>query len=66
MNKSKLKTARISRGWTQYELAMRSGVSRPTISLLERGVTTGTLRTLTRLSDALGVSVKSLFCARND
>ena len=61
MNKSKLKTARIARGWTQLELAERSGVSRPTISLLERGVTSGNIRTLTCLADALGMSVEYLF-----
>ena len=44
----KTRETRISRGWTQNELALRSGVSRPTVARIERGddISTATLEKL--------------------
>jgi len=52
---------RRERGWTQHELARRSGVDQPTISRIENGITRGVgLGTIERLAQALGVSPHSL------
>lgn len=49
----RLRAARRARGWTQAELARRSGVSVPTIARMERSGQ-GQLSSLTRLCAALG------------
>lgn len=41
---------------THDKLAERSGLSRPTLSLLERGVTTSNIKTIDALAKALKVS----------
>ncbi|MEK0215850.1 helix-turn-helix transcriptional regulator [Bifidobacterium mongoliense] len=48
-----IREARSDLGWTQYELAKRAKVSRPTIARVETGgnVSTGSLR---KILDALG------------
>jgi len=52
-----LRPLRLERGWTQQELARRSGVDQPTISRIENGHTRGVgLGTIERLAYALGVS----------
>lgn len=57
-----LRTARVSRGLTQEQLAERSGVHQTTISDLEIGrVATPSWPTASRLADALGVSPADLF-----
>lgn len=59
---SKLKSAREKMGWTQAELAEKAQVSRATISALEnQKATTIKTTTLTKLADALGEKVTSLF-----
>ena len=45
---------------SQEELALRSGVSRSTVSRLERGLQEPTYATLKRLASALGVSSRTL------
>ena len=57
-----LRPLRHQRGWTQQELARRSGVDQPTISRIENGHTRGVgLGTIERLAQALGVNPRVLF-----
>ena len=52
-----LRPLRRKRGWTQHELARRSGVDQPTISRIENGHTRGVgLGTIERLAHALCVN----------
>lgn len=54
----KLKALRLARELTQAELGEASGMPQTVIARLERGaVASPTLDTLTRLADALGVSL---------
>ena len=56
-----LRPQRLDRGWTQEELARRSGVDQSTISRIENGLTRGVgLGILERLADALGLNPRSL------
>lgn len=56
-----IKKFRITRGMTQAELAYMASVSSQFISNVERGVKANPrLDTLTRVADALGVSVSKL------
>lgn len=60
--KNKLREAREKRGWTQEELAEKSGVSRATLSALENEKTDCVKTdTLVKLADALGTKVTTLF-----
>ena len=57
----RLEQLRLSKGWSQAELARRSGVPQPTISRLEAGkVSSINLPNLERLADALGVNAAIL------
>lgn len=59
---NRLKEVREKRGWTQQELAEKSGVSRTTIWMLENHKTDcANTNTLVRLADALNMKVSSLF-----
>ena len=53
----RLKTLRKSRGYTQEELAHLSGVEQPTISRLESGNSSVTLKTLKDIAKALDYPV---------
>jgi len=55
----RVRTRRVSAGWSQFELAARSHLSLQTVGLVER---TGliTERTAERLSLALGISAEEL------
>ena len=58
----KLKQIREEKGFSQIELAEKSGVSRVTISMLETGTQKNTTaNTLLRLSEALGVPIDDFF-----
>lgn len=58
----KIKEIRKQRGITQEELAKRSGVSRTTISLLEKNnCAITTTKTLYRIAKALNVSISQIF-----
>lgn len=58
----KIREVRERLNMTQVELAVKSGVSRTTISNLENGVeSVTTTRTLNKLAYALGVNVEDLF-----
>lgn len=56
-----LKKHRKERNLTQERLASRAGYHRTYISALERGRVNPTLRTLTNLSDELGIPIQELF-----
>lgn len=56
----RLQRLRAQRGWTLDDLAMRSGVSRATLSRLERGETSPTASLLNRLCAAHGLSMSRL------
>lgn len=56
-----IKRLRESRELSQRDLARASGLSRNTVSLLERGRTSPTLATLQRIADALDVDIRSFF-----
>lgn len=55
-----LKRLRMDAWITQDELAARSGVSRPMISMLENGDQRGSPRTIPKLAKALGVEHREL------
>jgi len=50
-----LKTQRESLGWSQRALASRAGVDPKTVSVIERGIRSPTLFTLSLLASAMGV-----------
>jgi transcriptional regulator with XRE-family HTH domain len=51
-----MRALRLAKGWSQEELAHRSGLDRTYISSLERQGYTASLATLDKLADALEVS----------
>lgn len=57
---ARLQRLRVQRGWTLDDLAARSGVSRATLSRLERGETSPTASLLNRLCAAHGLSMSRL------
>lgn len=58
--------ARAERGFSQVELAKRSGISRATISKIENGIGDATLRTVEQLANALGWSFAAMFESGDD
>lgn len=61
-----LRPVRLDKGWTQQELARRSGVDKSTISRIENGQTRGVgLGIVERLADALGLNPRSLITSIN-
>jgi transcriptional regulator with XRE-family HTH domain len=57
---ARLQRLRVQRAWTLDDLAARSGVSRATLSRLERGETSPTASLLNRLCAAHGLSMSRL------
>lgn len=57
---------RKARNLTQTDLADLAGVEQSTISKLERGGDSVTLRTLNAVATALGVSIADLFASRSE
>lgn len=55
-----LKISRESLGWSQRTLAGRAGVDPKTVSLIERGIRSPTLFTLSLLAGAMGVPLSRL------
>lgn len=51
---------REERGWTQQQLAQRAGIKQPRIAEIERGDANPTLLTISRIAQALGVTVDRL------
>jgi transcriptional regulator with XRE-family HTH domain len=59
-----LRPVRLEKGWTQAELARRSGVDQSTISRIENGLTRGVgLGIVERLAGALGRNPRSLLAS---
>lgn len=56
-----MKQLRESRGWSQRELALRSGVSQPMICQLETGHSMGTPESWMKIADVLGVTISDLW-----
>jgi ribosome-binding protein aMBF1 (putative translation factor) len=57
----RIRHLRQGRGWSQEHLADEAGMHRTYMWGIERGVRNPSLRHLTQLADALGVSIASLF-----
>ena len=57
----RVRLLRTARGWSQERVAGEAGMHRTYMWGIEQGTRNPSLRHLTRLSDALGVSLKSLF-----
>lgn len=55
---------RKAKGLSQSDLAEMAGVEQPTISRMERGSDSVTLRVFTSVADALGVQLADLFVDR--
>ncbi len=55
-----VRTARLARGWTQEELARRSGLATVQISRIERGRREVRITTLLRLMKAFDVTANEL------
>ena len=55
-----MRIARIERGWTQRELAVKAGLLERTVSLVEQDRTTLRDKTIFKLSRALDLSVEDL------
>lgn len=53
-----VRDARTARGWSQYELAERAGVSRPTVARVEAGADVNTAK-LVRIAEALGLVLRT-------
>ncbi|WP_431308885.1 helix-turn-helix transcriptional regulator [Halalkalibacter flavus] len=60
MNKIRIK--RLEKGWTQFDLADKSGVPQPTISQIERGNRKyPTHENIMKIAKALDLKVEELF-----
>jgi transcriptional regulator with XRE-family HTH domain len=55
---SSLRTARHQVGWSQRELAQRTGIAQPTIARIESGAADPRLETLSELLRACGVELE--------
>jgi transcriptional regulator with XRE-family HTH domain len=55
-----LRAWRVWKGYSQDELAERSGVAKPTISHLENGKATANFATVRKLAEGLGVTREQL------
>lgn len=57
----RVKESRARKGWTQQQLAVKTGLSFNTITKIEQGIgDSPTLKTLVKLADALEVSLDEL------
>ena len=56
----RVRIARIARGWTQRELAVKAGLLERTVSLVEQDRTTLRDKTIFKLSRALDLNVEDL------
>jgi ribosome-binding protein aMBF1 (putative translation factor) len=57
----RLRSLRLQRGWTQQDLATRSGLGQSAVSMMENGQCRPQLGTLMKLAEALGVTKKELW-----
>jgi transcriptional regulator with XRE-family HTH domain len=58
---ARLKTIRTHQGWSQRQLALKSGVSNATISLIEHGRTDPSMGLLKRILETMGISFAEFF-----
>lgn len=63
---SRLKNARVAQGLSQAELAARVGISKGTLSMTERDVTSITCKKLFRICEALNLSPSFAFTGISD
>ncbi len=56
-----IKTLRIARGLTQFELAKKMGVSQATVGMWETGERTPRSSKIPKLAEVLGCSIPDLF-----
>ena len=56
----RVRVLRLDRGWTQEELAHRSGLNRSYMSDIERGRSDVSLSTLQKIARPLGISLAEL------
>jgi transcriptional regulator with XRE-family HTH domain len=57
---SRLRAARQAKGWTQQELAERTGLTAAFLSYLENGSRSGSLESLVKLAEALSLEPELL------
>ena len=57
----RVRALRTAKGWSQERLAEEAGMHRTYMWGIEQGTRNPSLRHLTRLADALGVTLESLF-----
>lgn len=57
---ARIREVRMEKGMTQAQLAERSGLCRSYIMSIEAGQRNPTVKTVTAIAEALGVSVKEL------
>jgi transcriptional regulator with XRE-family HTH domain len=57
----RVRALRTARGWSQERLAEEAGMHRTYMWGIEQGTRNPSLRHLSRLSDALGVTLQSIF-----
>jgi transcriptional regulator with XRE-family HTH domain len=63
---AQIKTRRLSKGWSQEQLAERASIQRSYIADLERGGRNPSVRTLVKIANALSISVANLFIAEKE
>lgn len=63
---TKIRKARIKKGWSQNDLAREIRVSAATISLIENGKIRGLPRTIKAIADALEIPMEELLIQDND
>lgn len=62
---NRVRELREARGWTQLELAERTGVSRKTVNTIENGALNPSTYISLRLARALGETVERMFWLDN-
>ncbi len=63
---TRVRSLRLQKRWSQQELSLRSGISTPHISSIERGKRFPSLEYAMRLADALGIALHALCDERSD
>lgn len=63
---NRIKTLRKSKGWTQEDLALNSGVSQSTLSEVESSKAFITIPTLEKLCIALGITTDNSLITKTD
>jgi DNA-binding XRE family transcriptional regulator len=57
---ARIRSERTQRGWSQADLAARTGIAKPNVARLESGRHSPSLETLERVADAFGIPVAAL------